>query len=318
LAFLTLACTGAGGFDEAYAQAGRFDFDVPRSSADTALNLIARQSGTQVLLPFDRVSRIEANAVDGVLTISEALDIALRGTGLRASFKDGVITVAFVPDQLSQEGSEQMRGRRPLLAGITALVWGAVGADAAAQDAQTTPEEEEIVVVGTPGGTGVNRFDASFAVTTLDAEDITRISPLSTADLFKSIPGVWAESSGGVAGANIDVRGLPGGSDAPFVTLAINGSPLYGTEMLSFFEQSSIFRIDETIAGVEGLRGGPNSVFGKGEPGLTVNFNLRRGGEDTEGLVKVSASDYGQQPGLCILSFTSRPLRHRFRLDARH
>ena len=59
--------------------------------------------------------------------------------------------------------------------------------------------------------------------------DIAQISPQSTADLFKSIPGVWAESSGGIAGANIDVRGLPGGGDAPFVTLAINGSPLYGT-----------------------------------------------------------------------------------------
>ncbi|MEX0896923.1 MAG: TonB-dependent receptor, partial [Steroidobacteraceae bacterium] len=103
------------------------------------------------------------------------------------------------------------------------------------------------------------------------------------------------ESSGGIAGANIDVRGLPGGGDAPFVTLAINGSPLYGTEMLSFFEQSSIFRIDETVASVEGLRGGPNAVFGKGEPGLTVNFNLREGSEETEGVVKYSTSDYDLQ-----------------------
>src|SRR5690606_39960544 len=85
------------------------------------------------------------------------------------------------------------------------------------------------------------------------------------------------------------------GSDAPFVTLAINGSPLYGTEMLSFFEQSAIFRIDETIASVEGLRGGPNAVFGKGEPGLTVNFNLLEGSEETEGRVKYSTSDYDLQ-----------------------
>ena len=152
---------------------------------------------------------------------------------------------------------------------------------------------DEIIVIGTPGGAGASRQDASFAVTTIDPEAITRFSPASTADLLKAIPGVWAESSGGVAGANIDVRGLPGGSDAPFVTLAINGSPIYGTEMLSFFEQSSIFRVDETIARVEGLRGGPNSVFGKGEPGLTVNFNLKEGGEETEGRFKYSYGDYG-------------------------
>jgi len=170
-------------------------------------------------------------------------------------------------------------------------------APGAASFAQQGDDEviEEIITIGTPGGAGVDRQQASFAVTTLDSEDIAQFSPKSTADLFSSVPGVWAESSGGVAGANIDVRGLPGGSDAPFVTLAINGSPIYGTEMLSFFEQSSIFRVDETIAGVQALRGGPNAVFGKGEPGVTVNFNLKEGSELTEGRVKYTTGDYGLQ-----------------------
>lgn len=181
--------------------------------------------------------------------------------------------------------------------GLAALCATMFAGQATAQDEAPAQEEvvETVVVIGSPGGGGTNRQEASFAVTTLAAEDITRISPQSTADLVKSIPGVWAESSGGVAGANIDVRGLPGGGDAPFVTFALNGSPLYGTEMLSFFEQSSIFRVDETIAGVEGLRGGPNAVFGKGEPGLTVNFNLLEGGEETEGRIKYSTSDYDLQ-----------------------
>ncbi|MDH3372110.1 MAG: TonB-dependent receptor [Gammaproteobacteria bacterium] len=169
------------------------------------------------------------------------------------------------------------------------------GAALYAQDTDNDEVIEEIVSIGTPGGGGVERQQASFALTTIDPEAIAKFSPKSTADLFKSVPGVWAESSGGVAGANIDVRGLPGGSDAPFVTLAINGSPIYGTEMLSFFEQSSIFRVDETIAGVEALRGGPNAVFGKGEPGVTVNFNLKEGSEDTEGRIKYTTSDYGLQ-----------------------
>ncbi len=159
-----------------------------------------------------------------------------------------------------------------------------------------------IVVIGTPGGGGAARQDASFAITTIKPDAIEKFAPKSTADLLKAIPGVWAESSGGVAGANIDVRGLPGGSDAPFVTMAINGSPIYGTETLSFFEQSSIFRIDETISGVEGLRGGPNAVFGKGEPGLTVNFNLKEGSEETEGRIKYSTSDYGLQRVDAVLS----------------
>ncbi len=164
---------------------------------------------------------------------------------------------------------------------------------AAAQDDDQL--EEELIVVGTAGGAGINKQDVSFAVSALNADQIERFAPKSTADLFKAIPGVWAESSGGVAGANIDVRGLPGGGDAPFVTLTLNGAPLYGTESLSFFEQSSIFRVDETISSVEGLRGGPGAVFGKGEPGLTVNFNLKRGKEETEGRIKYTTSDYDLQ-----------------------
>ena len=181
----------------------------------------------------------------------------------------------------------------PVAAGALAFATATLAQENAQEEGEAIVET--VVVIGTPGGGGVDRQEASFAVTTIAPEEITRLAPQSTADLLKSIPGVWVESSGGVAGANIDVRGLPGGGDAPFVTMAINGSPLYGTEMLSFFEQSSIFRIDETVAGVEGLRGGPNAVFGKGEPGLTVNFNLREGGEETEGRVKYSTSDYDLQ-----------------------
>ncbi len=164
-----------------------------------------------------------------------------------------------------------------------------------AQDSGDEEVMEEIITIGTPGGAGIQKRDVSFAVSVMDAGEIEKFSPKSTADLLKAIPGVWVESSGGVSGANIDVRGLPGGGDAPFVTMTLNGTPLYGTEMLSFFEQSTIFRIDETIASTEGLRGGPGAVFGKGEPGLTVNFNLKRGREDTEGRVKYTSSDYELQ-----------------------
>lgn len=179
----------------------------------------------------------------------------------------------------------------PILAFAATIVLSPTGA------AQAQEEEviEEIVTIGTPGGAGIIKRDVSFAVTVIDEGKIEKFSPKSTADLLKVIPGVWAESSGGVSGANIDVRGLPGGGDAPFVTMTINGTPLYGTEMLSFFEQSTIFRVDETISSAEGLRGGPGAVLGKGEPGLTVNFNLKRGSEDTEGRVKYTVSDYELQ-----------------------
>ncbi len=152
---------------------------------------------------------------------------------------------------------------------------------------------EVIVVSGTPGGAGIRKIDASFAVTNIDSVDIDKISPKSTADLLKAIPGVWVESSGGESGANVWVRGFPGGGDAPFLTIALEGSPVYPPSTLSFLENSQIFRIDETIEMVEGLRGGPNPIVSNGQPGLTTNFRLKRGSDMTEAVAKYSVSDYG-------------------------
>lgn len=151
------------------------------------------------------------------------------------------------------------------------------------------------VVLGTPGGAGMRKQDASFAINTVSELEIREFSPSSTANLLELVPGVWSESSGGIAGANIFVRGLPSSGDAPFVTMSINGGPIYGVETLSFFEQSTIFRIDETVESTEAVRGGPSAVFSNAEPGMTVNFNLKKGGEVTQGRVKYETSDYSLQ-----------------------
>ncbi len=165
-----------------------------------------------------------------------------------------------------------------------------------AQQAEGQYEEpeyiEEIITTGTAGGAEIRKFDASFAITTMSDSDINEYAPQSTADLLKLVPGVWSESSGGVAGANVFVRGFPGGGDAPFYTLQVNGAPIFPPPTLSFLENTTLFRVDETVLRVEALRGGPNPVFSNGQPGLTTNMILREGGEETEGLVKYTTSDY--------------------------
>lgn len=178
-----------------------------------------------------------------------------------------------------------------LVAALSAPVEVRAQAPAADQEAQPGVLEE-VVVTGTAAGAELRKLEASFAITTLSDADITEFSPQSTADLLKFIPGVWSESSGGVAGANVMVRGFPGGGDAPYLTVQVNGAPIYPISTLSFLENTTLFRIDETVSRVEALRGGPNPVFSSGQAGLTTNFILREGSEETEGLVKYTASDY--------------------------
>lgn len=161
---------------------------------------------------------------------------------------------------------------------------------------QTNDENiEKIIVTGTFSGKAVAKEEASFAISSFSEDDIKKLAPKSTADLFKAVPGVWSESSGGVSGANVFVRGFPGGGDAPFLTVQLQGAPIFPPPTLSFLENSTLFRLDETVEFMEALRGGPNPVVSNGQPGLTTNFLLKEGSDNTEGLVKYSTSDYGLQ-----------------------
>jgi len=188
---------------------------------------------------------------------------------------------------------------------LSSIALAALPATAFAQEApqpdDAAPANEEIVVTGTAGG-GINRQDAAFAITSINSDAIDRAAPNSTADLFKVIPGVSAESSGGQNGANIFVRGYPSGGDAEFVTLTVQGVPYFSPPTLSFLENTQLIRIDETIDRVEAVRGGTGALFGNGQPGLTVNFVQKEGGRDFEGLVKASITDYGDLRGDMLLS----------------
>jgi len=147
----------------------------------------------------------------------------------------------------------------------------------------TQAEVQQIVVTGSAAGSGIRKIDAAYSITTASEEQIKEANPLSTADLFKVVPGVYAETSGGQTGPNIEVAGFPGGGDAPYVTIQLNGAPIYPAPTLSFMDNSSLFRLDDTIDHMEALVSGPNTVLSNGQPGATMNFILKTGETGDEG-----------------------------------
>src|SRR5471030_2927622 len=157
----------------------------------------------------------------------------------------------------------------------------ATAADAPAAAKDTVAADIQQVVV-TSGG-AVRKVDSSFSITTATAEQLKEAVPTSTADLMKISPGVYVESTGGQTGANIQIRGFPSGGDAPYVTLQLNGSPLFPAPTLSFLANDSTFRIDDTIERAEILRGGPSVILSNGQPGATMNFILKHGDDTPEG-----------------------------------
>lgn len=247
-----------------------FDFSVKAQPLGSAIIELSLQGDLTIGVRNDLIRNYFAPALQGRYTVTEALNLLLIDTPLHyeaVACKHFTIQQRLLP--LAQAVATSGELKPPLM--------------------------EELIIVGTPGGIGINKLKASFSVTTIEGALIDTVSPDSAADLFTLIPGVWSENSGGVGNANIFVRGLPTMGDAQFVTLQLEGLPLFTPPTLPFLENSALFRLDETIERMEALRGGPSPVFSNGQPGLTTNFILREGGEGNEGLIKYSVSDYHQE-----------------------
>jgi outer membrane receptor protein involved in Fe transport len=177
-------------------------------------------------------------------------------------------------------------------AAVAGILWGTAGvawgqAAPAGDQAPSTggnAELQEVVVTAT--AQAVKKLDASYNIVTASLQEIQMSSPGSVAEIYKLSPGVWPESSGGQTGVNIDVAGFPdGGGDSPYFTTMIQGSPLYGSPYLSFMDNSSLMRFDDTVERVEIVQGGTSALFGPGQPGATANFILRTGSDKPEGSV---------------------------------
>jgi outer membrane receptor protein involved in Fe transport len=169
----------------------------------------------------------------------------------------------------------------------------AAQSQAAAQESSPAPaqdnaqqEMQQVVVTGTASASGTRKIDTSFSITTASEEQLKAAAPSSTADVLKIVPGVYAEATGGQSGANVEVRGFPSGSDSPFVSVQMNGNPIYPVPVLSFFEGTSAFRLDDTIERVEVLRGGPSTIYSVGQPGATMNFIMKKGGDTPDGSLR--------------------------------
>ncbi len=131
------------------------------------------------------------------------------------------------------------------------------------------------------------RLDAGLAVTTASLEQIHELAPNNTADLLKLAPGIWAETTGGATGANVFVRGFPTTGDAPFLTVQLDGAPIFPPTELAFSENTTLFRIDDMIDRVEILRGGTSPIFSNGQPGAVISFIQRTGTPSARGRVAV-------------------------------
>ncbi len=145
---------------------------------------------------------------------------------------------------------------------------------------EDTSNLEEVVVTGVVNPKA--KIKSSVSITTLDVKQIEQSAPRSTAEIFRTIPGIRSESSGGEGNANIAVRGVPissGGSK--YLQLQEDGLPVLLFGDMSFATADIFTRFDGNVAKIEAIRGGSASILSSNSPGGIINFISKTG--KTEG-----------------------------------
>ncbi len=152
-------------------------------------------------------------------------------------------------------------------------------------------DDDVIIITGVPKAT--TKLDSSSSVTALEADDIRDIAPRSTAELFRSLPGIHAEASSGDANTNVKVRGLPisaGGSR--YVSFQEDGFPTLLVGDTAFATPDSFLRFDSTVGSVQSIRGGTSSTLAPNAPGGIINFISKTGEEQGGSVALTTGLDY--------------------------
>jgi outer membrane receptor protein involved in Fe transport len=153
---------------------------------------------------------------------------------------------------------------------------------------------EEVIVTGVPRG-GATKLEASVSVSAIPAEDLINFAPRSVAEVFRSLPGIRAESSGGGGNANLSIRGIPlatGGSK--YMQLQEDGLPVLEYGDINFGNTDNFIRFDTTIDRVESIRGGSASTFASNSPGGIINMISKTGGDDAGSIGVSFGLDYDE------------------------
>ncbi|OYX04683.1 MAG: TonB-dependent receptor, partial [Caulobacter vibrioides] len=247
----------------ALAQDARRTFNIPAGDAVAALQAFAKQSGKQVLFPFEAASGKQTPAVTGDLADADALERLAKAAGLVVQSDDGkTITLRPAPFERPQSAS--------------------AGAGATSEEAQIV---EAVIVVGSQIEGA--RTTEALPVTVVGEQEIIATGAVSGDELFRAIPQAGdvqfqeARTTGNLNDARGDVASLNLRSLGTGNTLALlNGRRAVlapGTQTENFVPVQTVNTNAFPVAGVkrvEVLRDGAAAIYGADAVAGVVNTVL--------------------------------------------
>lgn len=147
------------------------------------------------------------------------------------------------------------------------------------------PLEMQQVVV-TSVGAPKKKIESSIAIATLAAARLEDRSPVNNMDAVRSIPGIFAVSSGGDGPGAVRVRGLPSGGGYQFFGILEDGLPVLPTGYANIPSADQYYKLDLTVKSLEAIRGGNTPLIMANTPGALMNLISHTGSEQKYGKFK--------------------------------
>jgi outer membrane receptor protein involved in Fe transport len=179
---------------------------------------------------------------------------------------------------------------------LSALSAPALAQSAPAADEATANDALDLdAIVVTASARPANRLDSSVSVSVLSETAVAEAAPRTTAEIFRQIPGIRSESTGGDGNANIAVRGLPVASGgAKFLQLQEDGLPVLQFGDIAFGNADIFLRADQTVASIQAVRGGSASTLASNAPGGVINFISKTGKDEGGTVIATLGLDYNE------------------------
>ena len=145
-------------------------FKIPAQSMQTALTLFAKQSGIQLLFPYDQVAGLHAQSVNGKMAPDVALQRLIAGSGLKITLSNNNVIALSLSAQAHKSRAVEVASL-----GITALPF-AMQASAVPQASTAAAEEAPGPAIVVTGSRGQARTvtDSPTPIDVISGADLTR------------------------------------------------------------------------------------------------------------------------------------------------
>jgi len=299
LGFMFLSCA-------AHAGGQPVKFNLPSQSLAQSLRALASQTQSNILFDQALVRGLTARALDGELSLDQAMDRLLAGTGLtyrKTDEKTVVIAPArgnVVPPASRDTSIATSPSRVAALNSSTDSVGRQSGLGEVESKDRDAPRLEEIVITARRREENINSVPV--AVTALTSSDLRAKNIQTAEDLQNYVPSLNVSSSVTRDDYTFSLRGMgPTGGSGPGAVLAGGGTGVvtYFADVPTSGAGPGLFYDLESVQVAAGPQG---TLFGKNTTGGAVLFVPKKPVNDFEGSIEFGLGNYNMKTATAVVN----------------